>query len=200
MDTLTRDGGEGIRYGMADIDRFTKVAEVTPIENIQTTELIPALKLTFRSIGKPKQLYSDEESSFRTKVFFRYINENDIKRCQTSTHAPSAERLIGTFKDSLHRRLDGLKQERKEWTKHVSSILTKYNNTEHSTIQIKPIEAVKSENHLRVSWHLQNNIKKDRKYPKIKEGDMARVNIKKRIILVNLMNLFGVQRGIKLLA
>ena len=30
-----------------------------------------------------------------------------------------------------------------------------------------------------MNWHLQNNAKKDRKYPKIEEGDMVRINIKK---------------------
>ena len=199
MDILARDGGEGIRYGMAAIDNFTKIAEVIPIENRQPTELISALILIFRSMGKPKQLYSDEKSSFRAKVFFRFINENDITHIQTSTHAPSAERFTRTFKDNLYRRLDGLKQERKEWTKHVSSILTKYNNTGHSTIQIKQVGAVKSENNLWVNWHSQNNAKKDRKYPKIKEGDMVRVDVKKKLSLVNLMNLIGVQQGIKLL-
>ena len=76
-------------------------------------------------MGKPKQLYSGEESSFRAKVFFIFISENVIKHIQTSTHAPSAERFTRTFKDNLYRRLYGLKQERKEWIKHVSSILTK---------------------------------------------------------------------------
>ena len=127
-------------------------------------------------MGKPKQLYSDEESSFRANVFFKFIGGNYIKHIQTSTHAPSAERFIRTFKDNLYRRLDGLKQDKSDWVKHVSSILTKYNNTEHSTIQIKPVEAVKSENRLWVNWHLHNNVKKDRKCPKIKEGDMVRVN------------------------
>ena len=58
--------------------------------------------------------------------------------------------------------------------------VTKYNNTEHFTIQIKPAGAVKSENRLWVNWHLQNAAKKDRKYPKIHEGDMVRINIGKR--------------------
>ena len=131
-------------------------------------------------MGEPKQLYSDEGSSFRAKVFFKSTNENDIKYFQTSTHAPSAERLIRTFKDHLYRGLDCLKQDKSDWVKHVSSFLTKYNNTEHSTTQIKPVEAVKSEHILWVNWHLQNNVKKKRKYPKIKEGDMVRVNILKR--------------------
>ena len=133
-------------------------------------------------MGKPKQLYPDEESSFRAKVFFRFVNAKDIKHIQTSTHAPYAERFIRTFKDNINRRLDGLKQERKEWTKHVSSIQTKYNNTEHTTIQIKPVEAIKKENHLWVNWHVQNNAKQnDRKYPKINEGGTVSVDIKEII-------------------
>ena len=199
MYILARDGGEGVRYGLVAIVNFTEIAEVIPIKNRQPTELISALKSIFHSMGKPKQLYSDEEASFRAKVFFRFINGNEIKHIQTSTHAPSAERSIRTFKNSLYRILDGLKQDKSEWVKHVSGIITKYNNTEHNTTKIKPSDAVKKENHVWVNWHLQNNVKKDRKYPKIKEGDMVRVNIKKKVNLVNIMNLIGVQRGIKLL-
>ena len=108
MDILARDGGEGVRYGMAAIDNFTKVAEVIPIENRQPIELISALKFIFQSMGKPKQLYPDEEPSLRANVFFRFMNDNDIKHIKTSTHAPSAERFIRTLKDNLYRRLDGL--------------------------------------------------------------------------------------------
>ena len=87
-DILARDGGESVRCGMVAIDNFTKIAEVIPIENRQTIELISALKLIFRSMGTPKQFYSNGESSFRAKASFRFINENDIKHIQTSTHAP----------------------------------------------------------------------------------------------------------------
>ena len=39
MDSLARDGGEGVRYAMVAIDNFTKIAEVIPIEK-QTTNRI----------------------------------------------------------------------------------------------------------------------------------------------------------------
>ena len=60
------------------------------------------------------------------------MNDNDIKHVQTSTHAPSVERFIRTSKDNLYRRLDGLKQNKSEWVKHVKNIVTKYSNTEHN--------------------------------------------------------------------
>ena len=144
---------------------FTKIAEIIPIENKQPIELISALKLIFKSMGTPKQLYSDEESSFRAKVFFRFMNDTGIKHVQTSTHAPSVERFIRTFKDSLYRRLDGLNQNKSEWVKHVKNIVTKYNNTEHNTTKTKPLDAVKKEKHLWVNWHLQNNGTKKQEIP-----------------------------------
>ena len=68
---------------------------------------------------------------------------------------------------NLYRRLDGLNQDKDEWIKHVQHIVDKYNNTVHSTIEIKPNEAVKPSNHLWVAWHLQNAAKENRKYEDI---------------------------------
>ena len=82
---------------------------------------------------------------------------------------------------NLYRRLDALKQDKTEWVKHISSIIKKYNSTEHTTTQTKPNEAGKKENHLWVSWHLQNAAKKNRKYPDIKDGDMVRYKLKPSI-------------------
>ena len=51
------------------------------------------------------------------------MNDNGIKHIHTSTHAPSAEKFIRTFKDNLYRRLDGLKQDKSDWVKHVNILL-----------------------------------------------------------------------------
>ena len=67
----------------------------------------------------------------------------------------------------LQRRLDALNQDKNEWAKHVKHIVDNYNNTVHSTIEIKPNEAVKPSNHLWVVWHLQNAAKQNRKYEEI---------------------------------
>ena len=60
MDILARDGGEGVIYAMVAIGNFIKIAEVISIEHRQPIELISALNLIFKSMGTPKQLYSDE--------------------------------------------------------------------------------------------------------------------------------------------
>ena len=195
---LARDGGESVRYAMVAIDNFTKIAEAIPIENRQPIELIFALKLIFKSTGTPKQVYSDEEPSFRTKVFFRFMNDNDIKHVQTSTHAPSVERFIRTLKDNLYRRLGGLKQDKIDWAKHVNNIITKYNNTEHNTSNIKPLDAVKKEIIYVLIGIYKTILKKTRNILRLMRVIWLEL-ILKRINLLKVMNRIGAKRGIKLL-
>ena len=181
MDIEAKNSTSDTRYGLVAIDNFTKIAEVIPIKNRTPESIIAGLKKIIAEMGKPKQLYSDEESSVKSAKMVEFLNRTEIKSVQTSTHAHTVERFIRTFKDNLYRRLDALKQDKKDWYRHIGNIIKKYNSTEHSTIQIKPNEAGEKRNHLWVSWHLQNNAKRNRKYPDIKPGDMVRVQIKPKI-------------------
>ena len=61
MGVLARDG-DGIRYGLCVIGNFTKMVSVILIRNRSPSEIIRGLNLIFEELGKPKQLYSDEES------------------------------------------------------------------------------------------------------------------------------------------
>ena len=81
--------------------------------------MIVGLKKMFESMGEPKQLYSDEESSMRSSKANRFLNGNDFKSTQTTTHAHTVERAIRTLKDNLYRILDALKQDNSEWVKHI---------------------------------------------------------------------------------
>ena len=94
---------------------------------------------------------------------FRFINKNNTKTIQTSTHAHSAERITYTFKISLYRKSDALNQDKSEWVKHVRNIVDKYKNTVHSTTEISPNDALKPTNVLWVSWHLLNSAKRNKK-------------------------------------
>ena len=145
MDIEAKDSTSDTRYGLVAIDNFTKIAEVIPIKNRTPESIIAGLKKIIASMGKPKQLYSDEESSVKSAKMVEFLNRTEIKSVQTSTHAHTVERFIRTFKDNLYRRLDALKQDKKDWYRHIVNIIKKYNSTEHSTIQIKPNEAGKKE-------------------------------------------------------
>ena len=102
---------------------LTKIAEVVPIKNRTPEAMIDGLKKIFTSMGKPKQLYSDEESSMRSAKMYRLLNENEIKSVQTTTHAHTVERFIRTFKDNWYRRLDSLNEDKTKWITHKYTII-----------------------------------------------------------------------------
>ena len=100
-------------YGLVAIDNFTKISRAIPIKNRTPAEIIIGLKGIFESMGKPKQLYSDEESSMRSSKMNRFLNDTGVKSTQTTTHAHTVGRAIRTFKDNLNRILYALKQDKR---------------------------------------------------------------------------------------
>ena len=125
MDIEAKNSTSDTRYGLVAIDNFTKIAEVIPINNRTPESIIAGLKKIIAEMGKPKQLYSDEESSVKSAKMVEFLNRTEIKSVQTSTHAHTVERFIRTFKDNLYRRLDALKQTKKDWFRHISDIIKK---------------------------------------------------------------------------
>ena len=125
MDMESKDATSNTRHGPVAIGNFTKIAEVVAIKNRTPESMIEGIKKIITSMGKPKQLYSDEESSMRSLKMSRFLNDNDIKTIQTTTHAHTVGRFIRTFKNNLYRRLDALDEDKSDWVKHISSIIKK---------------------------------------------------------------------------
>ena len=168
------------RYGFIAVDIFTNMTSVIPIENKQPDEIIRALKKVIDDFGKPKQIYSDEEGVFNSNKYIKLINEQNIQHTQTTTHAHTAERFIQSCLNNLYRIINALEQDKSDWVKHIDNSITKYNNTVHNTLKIKPVDAAKTGNHLWVSWHLWNSAKRDRKYPKISQNEHVRIKINQK--------------------
>ena len=124
-DMESKDATSNARYGLVAIDNFIKIAEVVAIKNRSPEPMIEGIKKIITSMGKPKQLYPDEDPSMRSLKMNRFLNDNDIKTVQTTTHAHTVERFIRTFEDNSYRRLDALNEDRSDWVKHVSSIIKK---------------------------------------------------------------------------
>ena len=60
MDIETKGATSNTRYGLVAIDNFTKLVDVVPINNKTPEEMIIVLNKMFTSMGKSKQLYTDE--------------------------------------------------------------------------------------------------------------------------------------------
>ena len=78
MDTEAKAATSDTRYGLVATDHFPKIAEVVAIKNRNPESMIEGIREIIASMGKPKQLYSDEESSLRSAKMHRFYNDNEI--------------------------------------------------------------------------------------------------------------------------
>ena len=60
MDIETKGATSNTRYGLVAIGHFTEIADVVPIHNNTPEEMVIVSNKMFTSMGKPKQLYTDE--------------------------------------------------------------------------------------------------------------------------------------------
>ena len=99
-----------MRYGLVAVDGVTKIVSVIPIKNKQVNVIIKGLEEVFASLGKPQQIYTDEEGAMNSDTCLTFINKHKFKHIQTSTPTHTAERFIQTFRMNLQRRLDATKK------------------------------------------------------------------------------------------
>ena len=139
--TRSAEENEGIRYLFVAIDIFTKICHAVPIKDKKTPESIRAFKEVLEKIGIPENIYHDNEGSWSTTEFIKLLNQHKINQIITTAPPPFAERMVQTIKNMIHIRLEGLEINKEKWVDILPSVLKKYNNTEHSTINMKPNEA-----------------------------------------------------------
>ncbi len=178
--TSKAEQNDGFRYCMVAIDNFTKFAWAVAIKTKSATDLVNAFTEILEKIGIPKQMYSDQEPAFDSFAFIRLLNKHKIKHITSISGAHTVERFNRTLKEKIQTRLDAMGLSRDKWLEQLKPIINKYNNTEHSTTKIKPVEAGKPYNRMWVWWHINNEAKRDRKYPKISENDNVRIKINQK--------------------
>ena len=81
------------------IDIFSKLADVIPMEERDGEHVLKALRASFKKVGYPMSVYSDDDGAFATKNQVQDLfNSEGIKYIITKTHAKVAERFIRTMK------------------------------------------------------------------------------------------------------
>ena len=67
-----------------------------------------------------------------------------------------------------------------QYLKILLDIINEYNNSNHSSIKLSPVEANKKKNEGIVYYNLYSNLKAIKTKPKFKVGDTVRISIHKR--------------------
>ena len=161
------------RYGLVCIDIFSKKGHVIPMRERDGDTVYDAFLESFKVMGQPLSIYSDDDGSFKSKKLQDYFSGEGITHTITLTHANQAERFIRTVKKML---ADRLRHNKKPWVEMLKPVLNKYNNTQvQGSIKMTPNQASNIDNAMKVRSNLLLKEKHNRKYPRISEGDLVKV-------------------------
>ena len=101
-----------------------------------------------------------------------FLQNDDIEMYSTDNEVKSitAERFIRTSKNKIYKHMASASEN--AYIDKLDDIISEYNNTYHSTINMKPVD-VKSNNYIDSSEEINNN-NNNNKDPKYKIGDIVR--------------------------
>ena len=172
MQSLSRKN-KSIKYLLCAIDLYSKYVFVIPLKNKKGISIVNGFnKIIKQSNRKPNKIWVDQGGEFYNNVFEKWLSDNDINMYSTYNEGKSvvAERFIRTLKNKLHKNMTATG---KIVYYDVLHDVIKYNNTKHSTINMKPIDV---KNNKRV--YIDEHNEKDSKF---KVGDRARISRYKNI-------------------
>ena len=173
MQSLSRKN-KGIKYLLCAIYVYSKYAFVVPLKDKKGISIVNAFdKIIKQCKRKPNKTWVDQGSEFYNNNFKKWLSNNDIIMYSTYNEDKSvvAERFIRTLKNKLYKHMTATG---KNVCYVLDDVVSKYNNTNHSTIKMKPKD-VKNDNK-RV--YIDEHNEKDSRF---KVGDRVRISKFKNI-------------------
>ena len=174
MQSLSRKN-EGIKYLLCAIDLFSKYAFVIPLKDKKGMSIVNAFnKIIKQSNRKPNKIWVDQGGEFYNNVFEKWLSDNDVIVYSMYNEGKSvvAERFIRTLKNKLYKHMTATGKN--VYYDLLDDVVNKYNNTKHSTIEMKPIDV--GDNNKRVFIDEHNE-----KHSRFKVGDRVRISRYKNI-------------------
>lgn len=173
---LYSSSNKNYKFILVVIDCFSKYAWARALKTKTSHEVTEAFKsILVKEKRQPKNLQTDQGKEFFNNEFGNLMKKYNINHYNTYSikKASMAERFIRTLKERLFKyfSLNGSYK----WIDILPSIVSIYNNTVHSTIQMKPINVTKTkEKQLLASAYNQIKIATDPR--KFVIGDIVRIS------------------------
>ena len=144
------------RYMLNVVDCFSKFAWSVPLKDKTAKTVLEAFKKIVKDSHRlPKHLWVDEGKEFYNKDLTAWIKENNIIRYSTYGEHKSSicERFNRTLKTTMWKRFTA--ENTRNWVDMLDGLLSDYNNRRHSSIKMKPTDAVRKANQSIVFNNLQ---------------------------------------------
>ena len=153
------------------IDKFSKFAQVRPIESRAAVDLVPAVKKVLTKYKLPETVVMDNEKSFMTGDLVNFFNENKIAPYVVATGRSEMNGVVERFHSTLQEiyRVTKAENPSKKPEQLVEMSVIKYNSSIHSCTQYTPFEVIipspQSSNIIKAVYqNLQKKQNRDLKY------------------------------------
>ena len=173
---------KGIRFLLCVIDIFIKYAWVVPLKDKKGISIVKAFQSILKqSNRKPNKIWVDKGSEFYNAYFKKWLRDNNIVMYSTHNEGKSVvvKRFIRTLKGEIYKYMTSISKI--VYIDKLDDIVDKYNNTDHTTIKMKPID-VKDSTYINTSKEINN---KDSKF---KVRDHVRISKYKNIFAKGYMS------------
>jgi len=167
---------KSFKYILVVINAFSKFAWAKPLKTKNGRDVTKAMRSILILTKPPKNLQTDQGKEFFNADFQKLMKDFNINHYTTysSVKASIVERLNRTLKGMMWKEFSY--RGNYKWTDILEKLVTKYNNTYHKTIGMKPIN-VNSKNEsiiLKQSFTKLKTI--DPRGLKFKSGDSVRIS------------------------
>jgi len=170
----------GYNYLLVIVDAFSKRAYVRPLKDKTANSMMRAFNSIFKEAGlKPMVLFSDRGSEYTSHEFQKFLTKNRIKwiTSYSITKSAFAEKFIGTFFQKIQRYMT--EKQTNSFVNKLQDFVKSYNGTVHTSTGFAPNKI--NERNTHEAWTNMygkyiEKMKKPRKPPKFKEGDLVRIS------------------------
>ena len=131
----------GFRFLLCATDIYSKYAWVVCLKDKKGSSIVNAFQgFLKKSKRKPNKIWVDKGSEFYNSHFKKWLKENSIEMYSTHNEGKSvvAERFIRRIKNKIYKHMTSISKNM--YIDKLDDILHKYNNQNHRTIKINPID------------------------------------------------------------
>ena len=166
---------KGFRNLLCVIYIYSKYAWVVPLKVKKGLSIVNVFQIILKqSARKPHKIWVDKGSEFYNSHFKKWLRNNSIEMYSIDNEGKSAvaERFIRTIKNRIYKYMTSISKNM--YIDKLDDIVNKYNNINHRTIQMKPID-VKDNAYIDFGKEVNDND------PKFKVGDHVRISQYKNV-------------------
>jgi len=165
----------GYKYILCVIDCFTKFAWAIPLKSKTAKEVTNAMSKLLRN-RSPKLIQLDNGKEFYNSIFDHLMTKYNIKKYSvySTKKACIVERFNRTLKSLMYKEYTS--EGTQKWINILNKLIDKYNNTQHRTIGMTPVQADKNPSSVMLKQRKIVDCK-----IKFKLGDKVRISIQKGV-------------------